>query len=105
MSTNYTQQLTGDDLANYLMERFNRPIETIQDDEDEGTLTDMETITEYEAYQRYDDMLNECYPEVDICGYTYTPSHALKEVDPIAYRVGFNDFVSDLESEHNIIVE
>ena len=61
-------------------------------------------ITEYEAYERYDDMLDECHEEVTICGMKYNTSRALKEVDPIAYRCGFSDFTSHLE-EDNIYVE
>lgn len=63
------------------------------------------TISELEALELYEDMLNECYPMVSVCGYEYEPARALKELDPIAYRVGFSDYCSDLESEHGIIVE
>ena len=61
-------------------------------------------ITEYEAYERYNDMLDECHEDVKICGMTYNTSRALEEVDPIAYRCGFSDFTSHLE-EDNIYVE
>ena len=40
----------------------------------------------------YDDMLDECYEEVNILGYTYSPSVALYRVDEIAYNCGFNDW-------------
>lgn len=62
-----------------------------------------ETIynSEYDARKDYDDMLDDCYPGVDICGYKYSPSYALKAVDPIAYDCGFNDWLSseDLNEE------
>ena len=63
-----------------------------------------QVISDHEAYERYDDMLDECYGEVKICGMSYCTSRALKEVDPIAYRCGFSDYTSHLE-EDNIYVE
>ena len=39
----------------------------------------------------YDDMLDECYGDIEICGLRYSASCALKEVDPIAYRCGLSD--------------
>ena len=41
----------------------------------------------------YNDMLNECYGRVKICGYEYLPSFALSEVDPLAYNCGMNDYI------------
>jgi hypothetical protein len=40
----------------------------------------------------YDNMLDDCYEDVMICGYAYAPSLALREVDPIAYRCGRADW-------------
>ena len=61
-------------------------------------------ISEREAYERYDDMLDDCHCDLLICGMVYTTSVALKRVDPIAYRCGFNDYTASLE-EDNIFVE
>ena len=51
----------------------------------------------------FDDMLNECYPMVNICGYDYDPAHALALVDPVAYRCARGDWedsaANDLEEE------
>ena len=63
-----------------------------------------QVISEHEAYERYNDMLDECHEDVKICGMTYNTSRALKDVDPIAYRCGFSDYTSHLE-EDNIFVE
>lgn len=50
-------------------------------------------MTNYEAHQRYDEMLDEIYGDIELCGqYHYSHSRALKELDPIAYDVGFNDW-------------
>ncbi len=52
-----------------------------------------EPVEDWELSDRYDDFIDECYPTVEIMGMTYPASRTLKEVDPIAYRVGFNDWI------------
>lgn len=47
----------------------------------------------------YDDMLNEVYGDVEICGYKYSAAYAFEEVDPIAYRCGLSDWKDDVYSE------
>ena len=54
-------------------------------------------MNQYELEQAYDEMLNDVYGTVKIAGYEYDTSRALKEVDPIAYSVGMNDYESSLE--------
>ena len=56
-------------------------------------------MEDYEIEQEYKDMLDDVYGAVDIAGFKYETSQALKEVDPIAYRVGLSDYESYLESE------
>ena len=53
--------------------------------------------TQYEIMEAYDEMLNDVYGTVIIAGYEYDTAQALKEVDPIAYSVGMNDYESSLE--------
>ena len=62
------------------------------------------TVTEHEAYEMYDDMLDDCFGDVKILNMLYYTSRALKDVDPIAYRCGFSDYTATLE-EDNIFVE
>lgn len=52
------------------------------------------TEIEYEIYSEedYNDMLDDVHGDVEIAGITYSTSHALKMVDPIAHRVGFSDY-------------
>lgn len=54
----------------------------------------MTHIDESEAYDLYDEMLDECYPNqiMDI-----PASHILKECDPIAYDCGFNDWLDSAD--------
>ena len=40
----------------------------------------------------YDDKLDECYGEIEICGYSYSASLALYRTDETAYRCGMNDY-------------
>lgn len=60
------------------------------EDEDEE---ESNTLSECEALERFDDFLNEVYPSVSICGYDYDAARAFKEVDPIAYREEFNNWL------------
>ena len=57
----------------------------------------MKYLSEYKALNLYDEMLDDCCEEVKIGSLTYSPSHVLKNVDPIAYRCGFIDW---LDSEN-----
>ena len=43
----------------------------------------------------YDDMLDECYPEV----FGIAPSKILLECDPIQYRCGLSDYVDGLDTD------
>jgi len=60
--------------------------------------------SERELHEQWDDCLDECTDEVKIGTLRYTPSHALKAVDPIAYRCGFVDWL-DSESERIVEIE
>ncbi len=57
------------------------------------------TISEHEAYEMYNEMLDD-HEGVNIGGVIREYSHVLKSVDPIMYRVGFNDYISHLEEDH-----
>jgi hypothetical protein len=60
-------------------------------------------ITEQEAFTMYDDMLDDCYPEVKIGYATFRTSFILKELDPIAYDCGYDDYCSSLADEGEVI--
>lgn len=53
--------------------------------------------TTTEAYEAYDEFLNETAPSgegtVNVAGYDYEVARVLREVDPVAYRCGFNDWL------------
>lgn len=54
-------------------------------------------LTEDEATERFDEMLDECYEELRIGELSWAPSIAFEKLDPIAYRVYRSDFLSEFE--------
>ena len=59
----------------------------------------IEAILEEVETDQYDEFLDEAYGEVEIAGMTFSTSYALKELDPTAYRCGFNDYTDGLRDE------
>lgn len=49
----------------------------------------------HDIEEQYEEMLNDCYPEVDICGHKYAPGHALKMIDEVAFNVGCSEWSDD----------
>lgn len=62
---------------------------------DEATQFIIDNIDE----QYYDKMLDDCYGDIKICSYSYTASNALKGIDEIAYRCGYNDYTDSLYTD------
>lgn len=64
----------------------------------------MSTLSEQQAYDSYDEMLDELHT-VKIGSLEYSASDVLKKMDPIAYSCGFSDFCDsqyiDLEEEED----
>lgn len=48
----------------------------------------------------YDDMLDDCYGQINVCGYEYYASKLLEDTDPIAYRCGLSDYSDSLLSDY-----
>lgn len=65
-----------------------------QDDEAPYTV-----YTESDMESQFDEMLDDVYGVVKIGGYEYDTSRALKEVDPVAYRQGYLEYVDSECSE------
>ena len=54
----------------------------------------------------FEELLDECYPEIKIGNLTFTPSYALKNLDPVAFRCGVSENLDSLTEdgqlyEHN----
>lgn len=55
----------------------------------------------HELEEMYEDMLNDCYEPVSICGYNYDAGRALRLIDETAFRCGCSDWSSeDFEELH-----
>ncbi len=48
-----------------------------------------------ELVELYNEMIDELEGDVVVCGMSYPASRVLRECDPIAWRVGFHDWLSD----------
>ena len=46
-----------------------------------------------EQYESYDNFLDDIYPEIKLGFVSYSPSQVLKSVDPVAYELGFQDYL------------
>jgi hypothetical protein len=57
-----------------------------------------------EAYERFDDMLDESGPVV-IAGIEFSPSAILKEMDPIAYDVNFSDYMDSCDIDTDDLLD
>ena len=67
------------------------------------TDTDTRVMEEWELEESYDDMLDDAYGTVEVAGMTYDTSRILKNVDPIAYRVGMADYADSLTSNDDTL--
>ena len=69
----------------------------------EDTTTDTQTLTEAQALERYNELLDETYDLVYIGHSTFNPSDILQKLDPIAYDLGFTDYVNFLMEDGNTV--
>lgn len=81
---------TPEDMADYDMWlRDEGPYAPEEQEED----TPATTITERAALERFDDFLDEIHGAVKCGELEWDMSRVLKEMDPTAYRCGFNDWL------------
>jgi hypothetical protein len=52
------------------------------------------TYSARDLEKRYAEFLDDCYGTVKIAGYEYETSIALAEIDPVAFRCGFADWLA-----------
>ena len=64
----------------------------------------MSKLNDRELDERYAEMLDEVNETVHIGSLQYNASHVLKNVDPVACRCGFNDWL-DAEISDGILFE
>jgi hypothetical protein len=70
----------------------------------------IDNVTKYKGYDvtngevdlsesEYEDVLDEIYEPVVICGMTYNVGSVLSSVDPVAFRCAQGDYESELQAE------
>jgi len=52
-------------------------------------------LTPIDQEEYFDDILDDVYGEIDV-GVKFYPSRVLKELDPIAYRCGLNNYMDSV---------
>ena len=57
--------------------------------------------SEADLEERYDDMINECYPEVEIGVFKSKASAVLEAMDPILYRSGMQEYLNSCIEDHD----
>lgn len=57
----------------------------------------MPKMTDYELEQAFKDYIDDTTEVVTIWGMEYSASYAIQELDPIAYRVAFSDWLASEE--------
>lgn len=64
----------------------------------------MTQFSDYQLDKMFCEYLDGVYEEIDICGYKYPPSHALRKVDPVCYNEEFNNWL-DLQLADEMLFE
>jgi hypothetical protein len=62
----------------------------------------VQPLSDRELTDMYHEMLEEIYGEVKVCGYEFSAADVLKEMDPVAYKVGLNDWLDSECSDGTI---
>ena len=55
--------------------------------------------TEGELEDEFADQLDDCWEPVSVCGYEYGAGRALRQLDPVAFRCGFLDWLDAQQSD------
>jgi hypothetical protein len=48
---------------------------------------------------QYDEFLDEIYDEICVGGLTFSPSDVIFNCDPLAYRIGLDEYADSLEED------
>lgn len=60
-------------------------------------------ITEREAKEMYETMIEETCPMVEIGNLSYSPAQVLELVDPIAFNEGLSDYIDSLIEDGEVV--
>mgnify|MGYP003137240249 FL=1 len=53
----------------------------------------------YAVIDMYDEMIDSCYPAIEVFGVDRLPSVVFKQVDPIMYEMGLSEYLDQLEED------
>jgi len=59
----------------------------------------IQNCTAVDGDDMFEEMLDECYPELKIGCCTFSPSQVMKECDPTAFRIGVSENLSSLAED------
>jgi hypothetical protein len=68
------------------------------------------TVNKMKAYQKeteltdreFEDILDELYPDVNICGMKFSPGHALRMLDEVAFDQARNDYTDSFDQDNPV---
>lgn len=56
-------------------------------------------ISEMELSERFQEMLDECYPSIQICGTEWNQGEAFKKLDPVAFDLALSEYIASEDGE------
>jgi hypothetical protein len=56
-------------------------------------------LTPVDGEERFEELLDECYPEVKIGNSIFSPSQVLKELDPVCFNIGVTENMDSLAED------
>ena len=65
----------------------------------------LQVISEYQAMQSFEEMLDEVHPVVKVGYLSFSPSEVLRELDPVAYREDFILYCDSMAEDEVFLVE
>jgi hypothetical protein len=52
--------------------------------------------------RKFEDIIDDMYPEVDICGIKFSPGHALRTLDEVAFDQARNDYTDSFDRDNPV---
>lgn len=59
-------------------------------------------VFEHDLMEEYEEMLNDSFDTVHVCGYNYNPGHALRILDEVVFREGFKEYIDGLVEDESL---
>ena len=59
-------------------------------------------LTPVDGEEMFEDLLDECYPEVKVGNCTFSPSQVMKELDPVCFNIGVTENLDSLVEDDQL---